>query len=149
MKNIILGMAILVILIVLGGIYALLLNKKSLTKSVRIKDSLFTVEIADNAITQARGLSGRDRLERDNGMLFIFSDEAIRSFWMVGMKFPLDIIWIRDNAIVGITRDLPPATAENMQISSSPGPVDVVLEINAGLAAELGIRVGDSVIVSK
>jgi uncharacterized membrane protein (UPF0127 family) len=149
MKNIILGIAVLIILMVLVGIYTFLLNKNSPRKSVQIKNSLFMVEIADNAITQARGLSGRDQLGKDEGMLFVFPNERTRSFWMAGMKFPLDIIWIKGNTVVGISRNLHPATAENMQIASSPGAVDLVLEINAGLSDELGIQAGDSVIVSK
>lgn len=143
MKSIILGIAILIILIVLGGIYVFLTNKKTLTKVVQIKDNLFTVEVADNAIIQARGLSGRPQLEEEGGMLFIFSDEAIRSFWMAGMNFSLDIIWIKGDEIVGISENLPPALGLYAPTYSSPEPVDKVLEINAGLVKKMGISVGD------
>jgi len=142
-----LAICVFLIVIVLGGLHNILSNdrKRENEAFIEISGHRFSIEIADNAVSQARGLSGRERLDMDHGMLFVFPDESVRSFWMVGMNFPLDLIWIKNREIVGITRNLPPATAENMQITNSPGAVDMVLEINAGLADRLGIQPGDLV----
>lgn len=115
------------------------------TAEIKVGGAKFKIEIAKSSLEQARGLSGRERLAEDAGMLFIFNGNSIRSFWMAGMQFPLDIIWISGNRVVGISKNLPPASSGNVQIYNSPEPVDRVLEINAGLADRLGIEPGDLV----
>src|SRR3989338_662243 len=59
------------------------------------------VELAVTPAQRERGLSGRDRLEPRSGMLFVFEDDGVRGFWMKGMTFPIDIIWIDDERVVG------------------------------------------------
>ena len=106
----------------------------------------FTVELAVTPAERALGLMGRDSLERDRGMLFIYQADVIPGFWMRGMFFPLDIIWIDSNGMVaGVLPDLPPAQGEaSPLLYYPPGPIRYVLEINAGMAKELGIRAGSS-----
>ena len=83
-------------------------------------------------------------------MLFIFEDTGLHTFWMKGMMFSLDLIWIGEQCIVeSITPRAPPPRPEQAD-SDLPRfrptqPVRYVLEINGGEAEAANIRVGDPV----
>lgn len=111
------------------------------TKEIRIRDQVWSVEIADESSEQERGLGYRSSLPPRKGMLFLFSDVSAHQFWMKGMEFPLDILWIRDGAIVHIERNVDPERSDTF---GPPMESDSVLEVNAGEAAD--IRIGDPVI---
>jgi len=115
-------------------------------KQVIINGKIIHVEIADHPDSQARGLSDRPFLPQDYGMLFIFPDKQIRTFWMLRMHFPLDIVWIDDNKITKIDKNLPPEGDMPQKHYSSDRPVNCVLEVNAGLADKHKIKRGDKVI---
>jgi uncharacterized membrane protein (UPF0127 family) len=106
-------------------------------------------EVADDDPERARGLGGRDRLARDAGMYFVLTNDRPR-FWMKGMRFPLDMIWIKDARVVDITADVPHeprGTPDSKLPSYSPSrPADRVLEVNAGWAKRNGVRPGDRVL---
>ncbi len=147
MKKIMIGCGIFVAVLAVAGISKILFVDWTRTKgqSVEIDGQIFQVELATTSIEQARGLSGRASLAPDAGMLFVFSSMTSPSFWMHGMEFPLDIIWISGGKIVGIAKNLPPATFGETTIYDPPQPVDRVLEINAGLSDRYGFRIGDAV----
>jgi len=90
-----------------------------------------------------------DSLEDGKGMLFDFGKKDIfPNFWMKDMKFAIDIIWINDNRIVDIDRDVKPEPGRSdseLTLYIPPKPIDYVLEVNAGYAERNGIEVGDSV----
>lgn len=106
-----------------------------------------TVEVARTAREQARGLGGRSSLPKGSGMLFPFDAADRRTFWMKGMLIPLDIVWIREGKIVAIDASVPPPRSHE-----SPAVVDhvadLVLEVPAGFAAEMGISPGQMVRVT-
>ncbi len=112
---------------------------------LRVGEANFRVELANNNVTRARGLSGRDSLGENEGMLFIFDRPDKQSFWMKGMKFSLDIIWISNGQVAEISENLPPAIFPDLKIYSPAQPVNMVLEINSGAARRRGIKVGDRV----
>lgn len=68
---------------------------KNLTQ-IKVGDNVINVEIADTADTRTKGLSGRENLASDSGMLFVFSESKQYKFWMKGMKIPLDIIYVNN-----------------------------------------------------
>jgi uncharacterized membrane protein (UPF0127 family) len=105
------------------------------------------VEVADTPEKQIRGLSNHAPLNDDQGMLFVFPDKQLRTFWMKKMLFPLDIIWIDDDRIVKISGDLPPEGLNPKKIYDSGKPINYVLEVNAGWAMRNGIKIGDSVTI--
>src|SRR5687768_8240241 len=74
---------------------------------VRVGDASVRAEVADDEASRRQGLSGRERLGADEGMLFVLPGDS-PSFWMKGMRFPLDIIWIRQGRVVDISADVPP-----------------------------------------
>ena len=76
-------------------------------------------------------------------MLFIFPKPARQNFWMKDMKFPIDILWIKGDKIIGVAENAAlPITGQELEIYSSPEEADRVLEINAGKAREWGVKVG-------
>lgn len=102
------------------------------------------VEVAQNAQEQARGLGGRTSLPKGRGMLFPFDAAKPREFWMKGMLIPIDILWIREGKIVAINASIaPPRSHETPAIVSHVA--DLVLEVPAGFALEMGIKVGQAV----
>lgn len=113
---------------------------------VRVGNAEFVVEIARQPPDRHRGLSGRASLAPNGGMLFSYDDAGERTFTMRGMAFDLDLIWIRDAVIVGVTPDASPAV--RTQTYPSPAAVDMVLEVAAGTAATQGWVVGTSVRVT-
>ena len=98
-----------------------------------------------------RGLSGRESLPQDKGMLFIFESmeefSPAPDFWMRNMKFPIDMIWIgRDHKVVYIKKNARP---ESYPTTFGPGAkIDAryVLEVNSGFSDKYYIKVGDPVV---
>ena len=104
----------------------------------------FSVEIADTQEEHALGLMYRDSMPADHGMIFLFPNEAPRRFWMKNTRIPLDIMYFdKDLKLVSISADTPPCRVSNCPSYSSKAPAQYVLELNAGLAASLGVKVGD------
>jgi len=104
----------------------------------------FSVEIAESSEEHALGLMFRDSMPADHGMIFIFPDEAPRSFWMKNTRIPLDIMYFdRNLEMVSISADTPPCRVARCPSYPSIAPAKYVLELNAGSAASLGVGVGD------
>jgi hypothetical protein len=109
-----------------------------------------SVDIVDTPLLRTRGLSGRPALAPEEGMLFLFETPRIQSFWMKDMRFEIDILWIRDGRIVGITPNLPlPKSPRELPQFASPVPCDVVLEVRAGAAKHWGLLLGNSVRIER
>lgn len=111
-------------------------------EQIKIGNRTFQVEIVDTEEKRRQGLSGREDLCLNCGMLFEFDNPENYVFWMKGMEFPLDMIWIDGNEIVKIREEVPIRPV----VGIDPGVrADKVLEINAGLSKKYGIREGDTV----
>ncbi len=114
---------------------------------IKINDKEFKVELARTDEETYRGLSFREELCSDCAMLFIFPEARERTFVMRNMLIPLDIIFIRDNKIINIHKNLEPEGKNYKGRYSSDGPANYVLEINAGLSDTFGIKKGDDVFI--
>lgn len=112
------------------------------TGVVRIGDDAFHVKIADTPASRTRGLMERTTLAEDEGMLFVFEDPGILSFWMFNTPLPLDIAFIRDNMTVSSIDTMEPFTLDSHR---SIEPVLFALEVPAGEFATRNIQPGDSV----
>jgi uncharacterized membrane protein (UPF0127 family) len=108
----------------------------------------FRLEIADTDEARRVGLGGHAPLHLDEGMLFVFGSDGIHPFWMKGMTFPLDIIWLDDGKVVDMAT-LPAPTSEDSipAIHAPTAKADMVLELNAGRAKQLGLEPGAKVIL--
>lgn len=106
-------------------------------------------EVAKTPDTKKKGLGGRESLDLDRGMLFVFESSANQTFWMRDMKFAIDIIWIgEDKKILHIAENVPPEPGKKdseLMRYSPPAPAKYVLEINAGLTRLNNLKLGDSV----
>jgi len=99
------------------------------------------IEIVDDEYGITRGLMFRKQMEENRGMLFIFPDVSMRSFWMRNTIIPLDIIFVaEDYRIVTIRENTKPFSEKSIPSSA---PAKYVLEVNAGLADTYGLQVGD------
>jgi len=113
---------------------------------VEIGGREISVEIADEPDEQVQGLSGREGLPENEGMLFVFERPGFYKFWMKGMRFALDLVWIgADWKIVGVSRNVPPESYPGAILP--PARAQYVLELDAGLAAKYGLKPGDNVIL--
>ncbi|MBU2996969.1 DUF192 domain-containing protein [Cellulophaga baltica] len=107
----------------------------------------FDIEIADSDYETETGLMYRESMKKDCGMLFIFPDVAMHSFYMKNTEIPLDIIFIDENMRIASFQEN--AEPHNEIGLSSQVPVKYVLELNAGLAQELLLEVKDSISFTK
>lgn len=121
--------------------------KHPLGQKVILNGHTFYVEVAVTPADKEKGLGARNSIAPDHGMLFIYQNKDRYGYWMKGMRFPLDYIWLDGNRIVDLTPDVPaPATPTEAPVELAPkSPVDKVLEVNAGVIAQTGIKVGDIV----
>ncbi|OGD08224.1 hypothetical protein A3H89_04135 [Candidatus Amesbacteria bacterium RIFCSPLOWO2_02_FULL_48_11] len=124
-----------------------LLSAVSALRRLSLSGVEINVEIADTQPVRTAGLSGRSKLDPATGMLFIFPDSSRHSFWMQGMNFALDFVWIKGGKIVQITPDVPPPSQTgNVPRQLTPDqPVDQVLEVPAGFTSLYETKVGDVV----
>ncbi len=145
MKKTTLLLALLIGLLSVFYFYNLYLDKQK--SQIIINEKSFAIELAVSPEEQNLGLGNRDSLALDSGMLFIFDKPGNHSFWMQGMKFPLDMIFILDNKVIGVYENVPiiTDTKSNPRIYGSDILSDKVLEINAGLAKKYNIKKGDEV----
>lgn len=101
--------------------------------------------VVNDPIERSRGLSGvqLDQLNAE-GMLFQFDSPKERTFWMKGMKFDLDVVWMKEGKIVKIDRNVPaPKNGEDpVYMRSTPLQVDQVLELPAGGVDQWGFAIG-------
>ncbi len=149
MKTFLIALGIFFIIVIIG--FTLRFVSKSGTaettsdslRRFNVGSASYAVEIATSTMDQARGLSYRQTLPQNQGMLFIFNQPEDRKFWMLGMKFPLDFIWIREGLVVAISENIPPPKGVSMpQVIDPLEATDMVLEVNAGEIAKQGIKVG-------
>lgn len=114
---------------------------------VRVGSKTFLAELAVTVEEKAKGLSGREKLAEDTGMIFVFDPAEKPTFWMKEMKFNIDIIWIHRGKVVDISPNLPaplPSTPlDDLPRYAPKSIVDYVLEVNAGAADS--IKIGDIV----
>ena len=103
----------------------------------------FRVELALTPADQNRGLMFRQSLGADEGMLFVFEQQSVHTFWMKNTLIPLDMLFIdKDRRVVGIVENAEPQTETGRSVGK---PAQYVLEIGGGLSGKLGIRAGQVV----
>jgi uncharacterized protein len=101
------------------------------------------VEIADDLPEQTRGLMERTALAEDRGMLFVYSDEEVRSFWMKNTLIPLSIAYMDSEGRIVDIQDMKPLDDDPPNYVSAK-PARYALEVNRGFFEEHGVEVGDT-----
>ena len=114
--------------------------------NLEINGEVLDIEISADALSRTRGLSNRESLCENCGMVFIFGKESKYTFWMKDMNFPLDILYIQDDEIVEIFKDV--QVLDNADEFTEIYPdvnADKVLELNAGWCEAYDVQVGDKI----
>jgi uncharacterized membrane protein (UPF0127 family) len=109
----------------------------------------FTLEVAADESSRARGYMGREKIGAREGMIFVFEEDGRHAFWMKDCKAALDMVWLDANLrVVWIAaRQTPcPPTGECPSVAP-PSPARFVLEFAAGTAAAESLRPGETVVV--
>ena len=128
-----------------GGTYSFILDTGMSPVDLPVEEIMvgehdLDVWVARTDEEKSQGLSWLTTSELDewdvDGMLFVFDEPAVQSFWMYGMQFDLDFIWIADGEVVKVDENVLTPDNNNggtIQLDSEPFEVDYVLELPAGL----------------
>jgi len=135
---------LLLSLVVIINIYLLFFQKD--WRDLKAGNCEFSAEVVSLPGEQYKGLSNRDKLAVDKGMLFLFPLAADRSFVMRDMNFPLDIIFIRNHRIINLYHNLQPEGTVTTNTYHSGSEADAVLEINAGRSNACHLGVGSEIV---
>lgn len=101
----------------------------------------FEVVTVVSSVARERGLMGVKGLQPGQGMFFIFDKLDNHSMWMMGMLFPLDIVWLDENLqVVSVYANLPPCAGQPCKSYPSKQLAKYGLELAAGEAERLGLR---------
>jgi len=117
--------------------------------TVTLHGSAFSTEFATNDASRELGLMNRTNLAADHSMLFIFTDDQPRAFWMKNTLIPLDILYFdKARRLVAMQLDAQPCKADPCALYPSGGQyARYVLELKAGTAGKLGLRLGDTLAI--
>lgn len=144
LKKVIIG---LLIILLFWTVRSLLGPKQD--RKIFIAGKKLSVELATTQAQREKGLSGRESLCRGCGLLFVFDQPGIYSFWMRRMYFDIDILWIADDRVVDVTLGAKVSSKEEFAAPKtfyrSRVPIDKVLEVDAGWVEKNGIKAGDVV----
>lgn len=111
-------------------------------RRITVKGVPLEVEIADSPEKRSMGLMYRHALPEDTGMLFIYPEDDVHSFWMVNTRIALDVAYLDAEGVIRSIRRLEP---HDLKGKSSGEPVRMALEVPAGWFERHGVRVGDRV----
>ncbi|QQG38342.1 MAG: DUF192 domain-containing protein [Candidatus Kaiserbacteria bacterium] len=119
-------------------------EKQGVGETVELDGQIIRISVADTDEERQLGLSGREGLAQDEGMLFIFPEDGLHAFWMKDMLFSIDILWLSaEGKIVHIEKSVSPDTFPS---SFSPSaPARYVLELPAGFSERYTVMQGDVV----
>ena len=117
-------------------------NNDLQTQVIRINQWEITVETADTQEAQEKGLMGRESLDEDRGMLFVYDLDSRKSFWMKNTKIPLSIAYIGADGTIREIYDMEPLSTRTVDSKYS---VRYALEVNQGAFQRHGIKTGDKV----
>ena len=112
------------------------------TAELQVGNHKVSLEIAETDATRTKGLGGRKSLAADKGMLFVFTEAGKQCFWMKGMRFPLDMVFVsHTKQVVHIESNVSPRTYPK---SFCADDTQYVIELNAGRAKALGLHSGQT-----
>jgi len=118
------------------------------TQRVTLRDRTFTLELALDDATRYKGLSGREAIAEDGGMLFVFPHARVLQFVMRDCPAPIDVIFLGPNGrIVALHAMRPePGVAEaDLARYSSKWDAQFAIEVKGGTIAQLGLEPGEAV----
>lgn len=105
------------------------------------------IELAESSYEKQTGLMYRKTMEPNQGMLFVYSEESMHSFYMKNTYIPLDLIFFgKDSTIVSFQENAKPLDETSLP---SKVPAQFILEVNAGKAEEWKLAEGDKMLINR
>jgi uncharacterized membrane protein (UPF0127 family) len=150
--GVMIGMICVIVVMILKSNHHTTNEILPISESISTPGGIISVRVAQTQAQQELGLSYIKSLPQNQGMLFPFKNPGIYPFWMKDMKFPLDMVWLKQ---VDLHRYIVDSVTENASVSSYPalfrstGNIDAVLEINAYRARVFGLEPGSLVKLDK
>ena len=125
-------------------------------EKVVIAEKEFKLELAADFATRAKGLSGREKLDKDKGMLFVYPRNGIRSFWMYECLIDIDILYLdsRGRIVSGyaMKKEAPRGERETQgqyegRLKRYPSKrwAQYVIELKAGTIKKLKLKAGQTI----
>ena len=112
-------------------------------RTLKINGAEFKTEAPNNQAEFTKGLAGRPCILPDEAMIFPFKAPAQYAFWMKGMKFPIDVLWINANhQVVAAFVNLQPSSYPKKFENPATRPAQYVLELKANRSKDLRIGLG-------
>jgi len=108
--------------------------------TMTIGHKTFTLEIAASDAAHETGLMNRDSMPSDHGMIFVFTGESPRTFWMKHTRIPLDILYVDATGKVVSVHQMKPF---DLSPVASRGAARYAIELNEGAATAAGVKDGD------
>jgi len=103
------------------------------------------LEIADTPLKRNIGLMQRENIAKDTGMVFIFDKPVIQKFWMFNTLIELDIIFVKNNKIIYLEKNLPICRKKPCPVYGPDDYFDYAIELNSGDIERLNIKLSDQV----
>lgn len=109
--------------------------------NITVNGVQLVADVAVSSDQKSKGLSVKDSLNENEAMLFVFSTEREHSFWMKGMNFPIDIIWLNDDKeVVHVEHSLQPCVPDSFCQPYNPDDNSLyVLETVSGFAQKYNV----------
>lgn len=137
-KKLVIGIIVVIAFIITIAVPLLFNNSDT-----KLGSKSYNLEVADTAEARQLGLSGRETLQDDAGLLFVFDEPGRQCFWMKDMKFSIDIIWLDANKkIVQLEKNIAPSTYPNTFCADN---AQYVVELKAGQIRDAKIARGQTV----
>ena len=118
---------------------------ETFTDYIYEKDKYLRLYIADEPLEKELGLMHVEKLNPNQGMIFVFNPPERVNFWMKNTLIPLDMIFIKDNKIIEIFEDVLPCSLNRCPLYGSQEKIDYVIELNSGKAREIGFKIGQDI----
>jgi len=116
------------------------------TIDITIKNKTFSLEIAKSTIQKSMGLSNRNSLCPNCGMIFVYRIESTYPFWMKNTLIPLDIIWVNKQ---GVVVDIIQGKPNNLSILTPKSKALYIIELNLDTSTNLNLNIGDHIQIPK
>lgn len=138
-------MRIIIILIFFLVIFILAVRPKT-NNEVTVGNTRIKVNVASTPQKRAQGLSGTKSLKPYDGMIFLFDAPGTYPFWMKDMNYDLDFIFINNDSVVGLKKNVPSPHNNNGEIAVvKPPTITALIEVPSGFIDRYGIAVGQRV----
>lgn len=115
------------------------IQAQDVTIGLYVLDQRVDVEVAATRADRVRGLSRRQTLLENRGMLFVFRDVALHVMWMRDTHIPLSVAFLDEQGVIINIEDMAPDTLDRHRASQ---PAKYVLEVNRGWFDRHGVKPG-------